>query len=267
LFKPLIDGSSINLKELFSESCAEHGLNEYYYTQFKIHAMINDDFDIDLFTEDELNSIKKLYQYEILDTPAEQDYDTIASVAATIFGAKNAHISFIDGNHVFFKSMIDKTFEEDMIHISHLLIANGIEKEVVLDHENAQLPEKIKFYATAPIVGPEGDILGSIAVSDTQSHSLVTKLQLELLNGLSKVIAEKLEKRLSHLITIRSCNERLRMIAHDIKNPVTSISLYTQLLGSREMESAKVFSMAAKIATSVKRIEENLNNLPKKLQQ
>lgn len=223
--------------------------------------MINHEAPIDVILENDLIRLKKLQQYEILDTPPEADFDTVALLAAALFETDNAHISFVDENHVFFKANLDHNAVNKTLRKGNLSELSMLDKEAKVFYEAEQLSGNTMFYAAAPITTSDGYTIGTIGVTDSKPHAQVTSGQLKMLQMLSTLVMEKLEKRLANLKALRSYDERLRRLAHDIKNPVTSISLYAQLLNSREMNTEKVFSMAAKIEISSKRIEEKLNSL------
>ena len=50
--------------------------------------------------------LRKLYKYEILDTPADKTFDKIATLAAQIFDTPSAFVSFVDQDRVFFKAKV-----------------------------------------------------------------------------------------------------------------------------------------------------------------
>jgi len=223
--------------------------------------MINDEIPGQIIPENETIRLKKLYQYKILDTSAENNFDLIALLAAGLFETDRACISFAGATEIFHKAQLNDA-ETDKTAISASLydLYSG-EKETIVRYEHAQLPEGIKFHVAAPIIDADGFIMGTISVTDSKAHAEVTQHQLKMLNTLAKLVMDQLEMRLVSLNKTQESNQRLRTLAHDLKNPVTAISLYVQLLGSREMKADLVFSMAAKIETSIKRIEDKLNNL------
>ena len=58
--------------------------------------------------------IEKLYKYDILDTYAEDTFDRIAKLAASIFDAPNAIINFVDKDRVYFKSNLSAQKEIEL---------------------------------------------------------------------------------------------------------------------------------------------------------
>ena len=217
--------------------------------------------EIHTIPENDLVRLQNLYQYEILDTSPEDDFDTIASLAAALFETDNAHISFVDTSHVFYKAHLPGKTENKIPRKNSLCALSILKKETTVLYDPPQFSGEIRFYAAAPIISTDGFALGTIGVTDTRSHKQVTEQQLKMLSMLANIVLEKLETRLTALKTERAHQARLRRLAHDLKNPVASISLYAQLLGSRAMNTEKVFSMASKIGISTKRIEDNLNDL------
>jgi len=214
-----------------------------------------------LLPENEADRINALHQYEILDTPSETGFDALALLAAGIFESKHAHICFVDQENVHYKANTDNSAPAITSRKDSLCALSIMNNHTTVLKNDLKLPEEIIFYAAAPISNEQGFVLGSIAVTDNKPHEQVTDQQLKMLEMLAALVMEKLETRLAEQKTAMTYNDRLRTLAHDIKNPVTSISLYAQLLSSKEMNSEKVFSMASRIETSVKRIEEKLNNL------
>ena len=214
-----------------------------------------------LLPENETGRISALHQYEILDTPAESGFDTLALLAAAIFESNHAHICFVDQDLVYYKANTGKTGPAAIPRKDSLCALSILSKKTTVLNNDHHLSEEICFYAAAPIINEEGFVLGTIAVTDTKPHIEATDQQLKILEMLAGMAMEKLEARLAERKATITYNERLRSLAHDIKNPVTSISLYAQLLSSKEMNSEKVFSMASRIEASSKRIEEKLNNL------
>jgi nitrogen-specific signal transduction histidine kinase len=216
---------------------------------------------VHLLQEDEISRLNALYQYEILDTPAEAGFDNITMLAAAIFGSQNAHICFVDENHVFYKANSGSSNARTSPRENNLDAWSIHHQDITIFNKERKFAKEIGFYIASPLINAEGFVLGTLAVSDTKPHEEITAQQLNMLQMLTSLVMDKLETRLAEKRMAVTYNERLRTLAHDIKNPVTSISLYAQLLSSKEMNKEKVFSMAERIENSNKRIEEKLNNL------
>lgn len=222
--------------------------------------MLNQESPVSTISENDQIRLEKLYQYEILDSAPENDFDTIALLAAQIFDTEHAHISFADEQHLFFKAAPAHLAGTRLTREGSPDTLSKLVKSTTVWY-GSQFSGETLFYAATPILTPDGYVIGTIAISDTKEHPAVTSTQLKIFELLAGLVTGLLERRLSGIKMGRQHDEHLHRLAHDLKNPVTSISLYAQLLGSREMNAEKVFSMAAKIETSVKRVEEKLNNI------
>ncbi|KEQ28993.1 hypothetical protein N180_13635 [Pedobacter antarcticus 4BY] len=225
-----------------------------------------------LIPDNDTQRLKILYQYEILDTPPETDFDTIAQLAAQIFNTTDAFVTFVDKDQVFYKAKVGSLEGERIARENDLCALCISTNDVAIFHDTHQFPELLKapyvnikdgirFYAAAPIKTADGFILGAVCVASEQPRQTVSDTQIEMLKLLSKVVMEKLDTRLVNRKIVRAYDDRLHRLAHDMKNPVTSISLYAQLLGTRVMDPEKIKDMSSRIEKAAKGIEKNLDQL------
>ncbi|WP_293310522.1 sensor histidine kinase [Pedobacter sp. UBA5917] len=177
--------------------------------------------------------LAKLAYYDILDTPAERAFDQISQLAAAGFDVPNAGIYFQAGEKAFVKSQI------------------GL--PLVLEPESA-------FFVTAPIVSPDGYTVGQIYVADHQVKETSGK-QHNMLKLLADMVVEKLESRIAIRRTFRAYDDRLHVLIHDLKNPMTTILLQSELLGRIPGVDEKATTIANRINTQSKRMIDNLNGL------
>ncbi|HEY0176061.1 MAG TPA: histidine kinase dimerization/phospho-acceptor domain-containing protein [Pedobacter sp.] len=228
-----------------------------------------------LIPDDDVARLRRLEQFEILNTAPETDFDKIALLAAEIFETRHGYISFINKEDVFIKAGLDGFGEETRPRMNSLSALSILKQEPTVYHDIFEFPEpaegqflsgaeNLSFFAAAPIITADGFALGTISVTDDQPHPGVSDRQLKMLQLLAGIVMEKLETRLFNRKLSADCNNRMHRLVHDLKNPVTSISLYAQLLGNRELSPEKVFSMAAKIEGSARVIENKLNGLLEK---
>ncbi len=218
--------------------------------------------------------IERLHGYEILDTNAETGFDTLAKLAAGIFETGNAFISFVDRDMVFFKANISSMPNVKIQRADSLCALTILEKDATIFKDTHQITEfigspylsgadtsKIRFYAAMPIITADGLAVGAIGVTDTVPHMQVSERQIDMLKALSALVMEKLDSQLATRKTTKANDEILHRLVHDLKSPMTTISLYTQLLESKEMPAEKVFGIAVKIQKSLKSMQEKLIQL------
>ncbi|AMR33806.1 hypothetical protein A0256_21380 [Mucilaginibacter sp. PAMC 26640] len=81
-----------------------------------------------------------------------------------------------------------------------------------------------------------------------------------MLRNLSEIIVDELELRQTTRNTVRVQTDLMNIAVHDIKNPLTAISLYAGLI-SQKTTQEPIKNMAEKIANATKRIMQDLSDL------
>lgn len=148
-----------------------------------------------------LNTIR---QYRILNSPPDQAYDDLARLAATVCATPYASISFDDGSRHWFKSTIGLSVTDlarSSSFCNHAMEQNGVfvVPDALEDDRFDALPlvakkPFIRFYAGAPIVAPDGCVLGVVSVMNTEP-SEVTREQAESLQRIARQVIQLLELR------------------------------------------------------------------------
>jgi signal transduction histidine kinase len=195
---------------------------------------------------DDKKRLEKLYTYEIINTHAEEEFDNIANLAASIFNCPSAFISFVDSDTVFFKSNLNSLKENVVPRKYSLCSLTILDNEVTMIEDASQYddlmespyvsPEGgIRFYAGAPLITKEGYKLGSICVIDDKPRK-ATESQLAILTHLSKVVMEKLESRANTKKLIEIHTEYINRTVHDMKNYLSNLLMATDLLNGVKLE-------------------------------
>ena len=139
----------------------------------------------------EAQRIKVLWQYDVLDTVPEEVFDELTDLAAHICGAPIALITMVDENRQWFKSKVGVDISETGRDVS--LCAHAI-----LQNELFIIPvttsPKIRFYAGAPLITPDGHGLGTLCVLDKVPREL-TEDQKQALRVLARHVMTQLELR------------------------------------------------------------------------
>ncbi len=152
----------------------------------------------------ELARLAALQRYAVLDTPAESPFDDCTRLAAQLCNVPAALISLIDGDRQWFKSRFGFELPQTPRAISfcaHAILGTTpfIVPDALLDERFCDNPlvtaaPKIRFYAAAPLVTPDGFCIGTLCVLDHRPHQL-TAAQQESLTALGRQVVCQLELR------------------------------------------------------------------------
>lgn len=130
----------------------------------------------------EYERINAIYQYGILDTPKEHEFDNITKLACLICNTPIAVIALVDGHRLWFKSTVGITIEEVPRNISfaeHTIQSDGVfvvndttTDPRFADHPSVKEKPNVRFYAGAPLIDENGYKLGAISVFDIVPNQL-----------------------------------------------------------------------------------------------
>lgn len=201
---------------------------------------------------DEDSRLASLERYGLMDSGEDEEYDAIARIASAVCGIPISLITFIDENRQYFKSHVGTDFTENLREFSFcthaiasnediMVVPDARADERFVNNPMVTGPTKLVFYAGVPLIGQEGHAFGTICVLDQQTHKL-TDGQIAALKSLARQVVDKIELRMQ-VSKLKVANQDLMnsniliqkfasMAAHDIKTPLTSMLLTSQVLKS-----------------------------------
>lgn len=182
-----------------------------------------------------------LRRYDILDTPAETEFDDCARLAAQICDTPIALISLVDAERVWFKSKIGfepnemprhQSFCQHAIHAQGLFtISNALKDERFRNHPMVSGAPGIRFYAGAPLTTPDGHAIGALCVKDTVRRRLNPAQREALLRLGRQVIAQMQWRAAKRLLAQQNAFQQAlftgassTIIATGLDGTITSVS-------------------------------------------
>jgi signal transduction histidine kinase len=214
--------------------------------------------------------LRKLYDYQILDTHPEDTFDKIAILASQVFETPNAFITFVDRDRVFFKSNISNyiadgiSIEKNPFAIATIkddftVYYDTFDDHYLRDSPLVRIAGGIRFYAAAPLKTPEGYLVGTLCVADSVPRdNTITPKQLEMLKSLADIVINTLESRLRYDNLLKAQDELMSITLHEIKNPLGTINLANDVALK---DPSKAERMGSMIKQGVERIQSKLSDI------
>ena len=155
---------------------------------------------------DETKRLAALRRYRILDTEPERAFDDLTLLASRICNTPIAAITLIDRDRQWFKSGVGMTVSETSRSVAFcaraiethdmLVVPDALGDENFRNNPMVVGEPRIRFYAGAPLVTPDGHALGTLCVVDRIPRTL-TPEQLEALGVLRRQAEAQLLLRLN----------------------------------------------------------------------
>jgi GAF domain-containing protein len=191
--------------------------------------------------QQEKKRLNVLWQYEVLDTVPEELFDDLTELAARICEAPIALISLVDEKRQWFKSRVGTTVTETSrdisfcahaIQQSDLFIVPDAAKDVRFSKNPLVTSDpKIRFYAGAPLITPDGYALGTLCVIDKVPRELRPDQKHALVILARHVVSQlELRRRSRDLINVRNEHEKARSEVERLRAELTEAH---RLLGKR----------------------------------
>jgi diguanylate cyclase (GGDEF)-like protein len=153
----------------------------------------------------ESERLQALRGLNILDTDAEQAFDDLTGLAATLCATPMALLSLIDDDRQWFKSRVgiaEQSTPREWSFCAHTIlqpdqtmeVRNALEDSRFAGNPLVQDGPEMRFYAGAPVLAADGSAIGALAVLDRRPRTLSDDQQLAL-RSLARQVAAQLELR------------------------------------------------------------------------
>jgi signal transduction histidine kinase len=198
---------------------------------------------------DEIQRLAALERYDVIDTPAEAAFERTARLAARLFEAPIAMVTFIDRDRQWFKACVGTDLRENtraLSFCSHtilddeiMVVPNALEDERFHDNP-VVIGLGIRFYAGVPLRSLDGRNVGTLCIYDVRPRPTLSAAQRETLTDLAAIVIDDLEARLiarraldserelaERLVQLEALNAAQRRFvadaSHELRTPLTLI--------------------------------------------
>ncbi|MEU4421782.1 ATP-binding protein [Actinoplanes sp. NPDC024001] len=155
--------------------------------------------------EGEQRRLAELHDYQLLDTPPQEELEAVVRVAAAIAGVPTATLNLIDDRRQWQLTTVgfpgQDCDREDAMCAVHLKAGRFVHvPDARLDPDYWANPwvtgvlGSIVFYASAPLITPNGAVLGTLCVFDAEPRELTAE-QISRLEDLAGIIVAFFERR------------------------------------------------------------------------
>lgn len=223
----------------------------------------------------EARRLASLKALDLLDTPAEQVWDRLVQVAATVCDVPISLVSIVDTDRQWFKARFGLDAPEtgrDISFCGHAILGDTpfVVPDAAMDDRFSDNPlvtgaPDIRFYAGIPLSAPDGAKMGTLCVIDRKPRQL-TKSQEATLKILAAQAEDLLALRAS-LVQMRammdqgpSMQANVNQAAHNIATPLTPILMRMALLKRNLADRPDCQADMEDIQRNLKRLREALDS-------
>ncbi len=189
--------------------------------------------------------LEAVLQTGLLDTPPEESFDRLTRLAAKLIGVPTTFISLVDQGRDFYKSCFGfgeplsttrqlegRTFCHHAIVSSASLVINDTMADPIFREIPTVQSLGVRAYAGIPLITDDGQAIGSFCAIDFAPRNW-SVLDVEILTELAASAMREIKLRTAVRAAqdaVRSREEVLAVVAHDLRTPLNFIKMGAQLV-------------------------------------
>ena len=193
-------------------------------------------------TVEDVTRVEAISHYDLIDSPPRSDLEGLVRLAALLCGVPTAVINIIDDR---FQHQIAAVGMEPAVcdRDDSLCVAVLAQRTPVVVPDAREDPRfsanpfvtgdiaRVRFYASSPLVTPDGVVIGTLCVFDENVRDLDSETQ-RALDILANQVIDVLElRRITRelLQTNEMLSQFAGQISHDLRNPLTALTGFLEL--------------------------------------
>ncbi len=197
----------------------------------------------------------------IIKSALNYDFSIIFSLVLKSFDVPYCEISLFNCQEVYLRSTDQEIDGKNFRYTNTIYEQSILRREIVFATEvNLAYDGNIAFYASAPLFDSLGNVFGALIILDHKSRDF-TNTDCGLLTSLANLVQSTLRQNLGTMRLKEVYTDFLHKAVHDLKNPLTSVSLTSELLKRKATDPKIVVNFAERIEKSNIRLLNNLAHI------
>jgi EAL domain-containing protein (putative c-di-GMP-specific phosphodiesterase class I)/GGDEF domain-containing protein len=218
--------------------------------------------EIPMLRNTEQERVAALERLGILDDQTSEYFDGVTRLAMEIFAMPGAYISLIDRDRQLIKASTgfcrpgdsrEQSFCNHTIQLADVLVVEDtLADERFRNNPAVTGPDKVRFYAGAPLMTRDGYAIGALCVIDQQPREL-SEEQRARLRGLAALVMSHIELRraVGHVDAVSGMPNKFQL-EEDLKEQYTAAEGEQRVLLYIDMpDAAKAFEIASVLGITV----------------
>ncbi len=155
----------------------------------------------------------------------------------------------------------DEDLSDVVMHSNELLVIENARNDV-RTYQNPLVTGNfgLQFYAAMPLKTSDGKPVGTLCIMDRWPRKL-NAVQTEILQTIAHLISESIEQHFAAQVAIDYKNKVLKTIAHDLKNPLSSINILADLIQEEKDNRQAIDMISSQIKGASIKMKERINQL------